>query len=545
MLEMGLAAVLGGGHRVLRRVRAIPCLAAALGLATAGPGAATQQTPEFSVGSELVRIDAVVLDDGAKPVTGLTADDFEIEENGDVQPIVSFEAIELSPSPAGAPEPEAGEPRPLSPEQTRYLLVYFDDTHLSPLSVAQLQQGLGPFFARQLGDQDRVTLIAPESDVYWTSRSRAEHRLLPEVLKRLHGSFVRYPTGLGATLSEWGAMRAVELFAAPQFGSGSAASRGATGIGGVARGGPAGAPEPSARPEETYEIAKRRLRATLGGLDDVIRRLAPMKGRKVLLLFSEGFIQPPYLREFDAVVDLARRANVVVDFVNPQALSPSESIGDTAGADFERSPLGKLETGAAGSAFVAEVTGGRSPLTNDVTEPVRTELLESSAYYLLGYALPDGKREERRVKVRVRRKGLEVRARSRYYVGASERDDAADRPPAERALRALDDVAAVPARVRTLARNPGSAGTTAVLEIPPADDHRGRRLRLLVEARPLAGGAPFHDVAEITISPTPQPTRVTRDWALAPGVWQARIVVEDMDTNDLGSLTHTFEVGGP
>jgi len=58
----------------------------------------------------------------------------------------------------------------------------------------------------------------------------------------------------------------------------------------------------------------------------------------------------------------------------------------------------------------------------------------------------------------------------------------------------------------------------------------------------LAGGEPFHDSAIVEISPTGLPALVTRDWELAPGVWQARIVVEDLDTDDLGSLSHTFEV---
>jgi VWFA-related protein len=430
------------------------------------------------------------------------------------------------------------------PEQTRYLVVYFDDTHLTPVSVAQIKRSLGPFLAGTLGDQDRVTLVAPESDLYWTSRSRAGHGLLPEVLARLSGNFVRYPSGLGAPLSEWGAMRAVEFFPAPQLGSARSASRGAS-IGEAPRGGPDRAPEPTARPEETYLVAQRRLRVTLGGLSDVVQRLAPMKGRKVVLLYSEGFIHPPYLREFDAVVDLARRHNVVVDFVNPQALTQGEILGDSPGSPFERSSLGKLETGAGGSAFVAEVTGGRSHLTNDLTEPVRTELEESSAYYLLGYELPPGQRAERRVRVRVRRKGLEVRARSRYYVGVSDPAAAADLPPAQRALRALDDSATLPLRLRTLVSAPGPGarpGTTAVFEIPPSEDYRDRSLRLFVEARPLAGGAQFHDAADVTIPPALGIARFTRDWALLPGVWQARVVVEDLDTGSVGSLTHTFEV---
>jgi hypothetical protein len=44
--------------------------------------AAAQEPPRFPAAAEIVRIDAVVVDGAGRPVTGLTASDFVVEENG-------------------------------------------------------------------------------------------------------------------------------------------------------------------------------------------------------------------------------------------------------------------------------------------------------------------------------------------------------------------------------------------------------------------------------------------------------------------------------
>ncbi len=38
---------------------------------------------------------------------------------------------------------------------------------------------------------------------------------------------------------------------------------------------------------------------------------------------------------------------------------------------------------------------------------------------------------------------------------------------------------------------------------------------------------------------------VIRELSLGPGLWQARVVVQDVDTGEVGSLHHTFDVPSP
>src|SRR5437867_3373443 len=119
-------------------LRPASVFASALALGSLHSHASAQTPPTFPAAVEVVRIDVVVLDH-APPVTGLTAADFEVTENGRPHEIVSFEPIVVR-VPSKAIPPEAAPARisaPIvrPPEENRYFLIFFDDVHLSPLSA--------------------------------------------------------------------------------------------------------------------------------------------------------------------------------------------------------------------------------------------------------------------------------------------------------------------------------------------------------------------------------------------------------------------------
>ena len=62
------------------------------------PPAPPQQAP-FRSGANVVRVDATVTDRAGEPVRNLTADDFEILEDGVVKPITSFKLLEANGQP--------------------------------------------------------------------------------------------------------------------------------------------------------------------------------------------------------------------------------------------------------------------------------------------------------------------------------------------------------------------------------------------------------------------------------------------------------------
>ena len=80
--------------------------------------------------------------------------------------------------------------------------------------------------------------------------------------------------------------------------------------------------------------------------------------------------------------------------------------------------------------MLADETDGRAIVNrNDLAKGMQQIVRDSSAYYLLGYnstqAPQDGKFHE--IKVRVKRPGVQVRARKGYWALTADRDRA--RPP--------------------------------------------------------------------------------------------------------------------
>ncbi|SRR6266571_4028300 len=506
-------------------------LASALALATLHSHASGQTPPTFPAGVELVRVDVVVLDHGT-PVTGLTAADFEVTENGRPHEIVSFEPIVVRvASKASAPESAAparvSEPIVRAPEENRYFLIFFDDVHLTPPAAQRTRAQLVRFLERETREGDWVTVVSPLAGVKWTARTAFEHRQLLAVIRNLKGLLVRDP--FKDKTSDFEVMRIAEYAGRdykPPPGPNSTFRA-----------------SPDLIAYERYALAQRRIRQSLGGLVDAIQSIAGFRGRKSLIFYSEGFIKSPSMTDYDRTIELARRAHVAVYFVDPAGLSSGLPMAD--GEPAGTHPLIKLDTEAAGSAYVATSTGGRTSISNDVTALLHDAMVESSAYYLIGFQPSPGDPGERKLKVRVRRQGLTVRAPNRYIAGAPE-TPGKPLPPAVQALGLVSDATDIPLRVSTLfleSTPKGEVATAVAVELRRDAGGDGQHpINLLIEARPLDRGEPLRDSSELSLPAGSGLAVATRELRLRPGVWQARVVVRDPASERLGSVLHTFEV---
>jgi VWFA-related protein len=522
----------------------IPIAALGLLMAVGAPiGAADPQAPAFPAGVDIVRIDAVVLDRGGRPVRGLTAADFEVLENGRRRDIASFERIDVrtqpSPGPGTPTTPEAeSAPRILLPEEGRAVLVYFDDIHVQAENASRVRTALAPFLSRELRSGDAITIMAPQKGLWWTARTDWEHAQLPSVVEGLRGQYV--PDPFGEHVSDWEVMRQIEygdvkVPNTPGVGLnevGLESSRGVS-LPGIAR---------SVRLQERYGLALLRIRRSLNGLQRAVESLAGFRGRKSVVVYSEGFILSPALPEYGRVIDLCRRANVALYVMDLRGLRTG-SVPSAADATELRAetvlPGTRYAAESGGSTYIALATGGAAYEGNDVNEALARVLGESTGYYLIGFEPAAGPAGERKLQVRVRGKGLRVRARNRYFAGDT--PDMLGDTALVRAVRELSDRAEVPIRVATVAGE-GRDIVELRLSLEPVQPARERTLTLLVEARPLAGGEKVHDGANLTVPPASRALDVTRELRLAPGVWQARVVVTDTDTGAIGSALHTFEV---
>ena len=154
---------------------------------------------------------------------------------------------------------------------------------------------------------------------------------------------------------------------------------------------------------------------TLSALESLVTYLGGLgEGRKSVLFVSQGpsmgdygLGNQPRLR---SVIEAANRGNVTIHVFDPRVLGAA--------------PVG----GADSLAQLARETGGRVVANiNDPTEGLAQTLADASGYYLLGYtpARPAADGRFHRIEVKVKRRGVDVRARRGYWAPT-----AADRTPA-------------------------------------------------------------------------------------------------------------------
>jgi len=114
--------------------------------------------------TNLVQVDVVVTKD-EKPVTNLTADDFEIFEDGKRQTITSFtyisNVLKAAAEPTTAKTANDNTPyKPLKPNEARRIMaIVVDDLGLSAESMYQVKRQLRQFVAEKLDPNDLVAII--------------------------------------------------------------------------------------------------------------------------------------------------------------------------------------------------------------------------------------------------------------------------------------------------------------------------------------------------------------------------------------------------
>ncbi|HSD29808.1 MAG TPA: VWA domain-containing protein [Vicinamibacteria bacterium] len=517
---------------------ALAALALTRGAAPRQPQAPPQAPtpPVFGAGVELVRLDVVVLDGDGRPVTGLSREDFRVEEEGRPQTVESFEPVVVRGGRPVSPDepPRLTGARLRAPSEGRCLLFFVDDIHVAPPTMAAVRDALRRFLEADVREGDWITVVAPEEQLWWTARNAWEYRQLASVVGRLVGQ------GRGDTAADWATLHAVEygkegiggMSAALGPGSSSATE---SGPGRFAVVGDANAP---VQQEQVIAQVRRRTEISLGGLQQALESLVRLRGQKALVLLSEGFLLLPKMSGYREAIDIARRANVAIHFVDPRGVQ-----ADRSGTALALT-LGNVEG-------ISAVTGGTVFSGNDAEAGLRRVAERSDAYYLLGYQPDRPGTGERQVKVAVSRQGLGVRARSRYYVPEPPKKTKSAAPSAGLvAMRSLADTTDLPVRTATLyfeSNKKGEVATMLATEVlPPPGRERRRLFKLVSEARARDGGPPVRDQFEGSTEVVPAvPVILARQWQLAPGVWQARLLVEDATTGRIGTVLHTFEVPDP
>ena len=546
------------------------------------------QTSLFRSESELVTVDVVVLDKHGNPVRDLAQTDFTIEEDGRSQVVRFFQPVvtrAAEQQPARSGERSYGYSTNVGAQARpeRSFVMFFDDVHLTEEQGERAKTAIERFLNDEAGAGDLVSLVAPGRGLRWHARLPDGRAELIKVLASLHGS-VR-PEPAQEYISDYEAYRIHvmqdELMAERVgrrfsnyhvFGRDQVNTQTDQGPRPELKGGTAGLIEPlvQSRAAEAYARATIQNRATLGALTSTFESMAPVRGRKSIVLFSRGFILDQELPLFRQVEDAARRANIAMYFIDARGLEVQSVFGS---AEYG-SPLDSRDVGAAnadatlqaeGAVSLAEASGGFAVQNrNDLAASLRRIGEESRVYYLLAYMPADvrGDGKFRRISVHVRRPDVQVRARKGYYAGAVSSKSADSRATADALDTALNspyDLDGVPVRAAAYVFGNLSTTTSSVL-LAAETDLRGFQMRehdggfsdvldLRWLVTDLAGGEAKRYERAVEMNLRRVPTFETSAWyplsqsfELAPGRYQARLVVRDRNSGRLGSVTHDFDV---
>src|SRR6185436_4962901 len=191
----------------------------------------------------------------------------------------------------------------------RSFVIVFDDIHLTPGMAQRAKGAVAEFLKSGVREGDRVTLVATGGGAWWSTRMEAGRDELIAMLKRLDGRHI--PDSSPERMSDNEAMRIhvyrdqqVEQRVSRRFETYGVRSRETSGQAEDIYTG--GDPFVQARASEVYFQSVARNRITLEILNRVLTSLASTKGRKAVILVSEGFIYDPNLEEFKSTVQASR-----------------------------------------------------------------------------------------------------------------------------------------------------------------------------------------------------------------------------------------------
>ena len=481
--------------------------------ATAPPGQQPARPPTFRTEANFVRVDAYPTKDG-KPVLGLTANDFEIAEDGVPQKVEQFEHVVVRPAGPQADRIEPGSQREMlqAAENPRHrvFVLFLDTTHVRFEDSHAIAEPLIRLINRLLGPDDLVGVMTP--DMSATELVLAQRTEVTEERLRTHWRW-------GSRFARMNDPRedAYEACYNPLVYGDLAAQM----------------------------IARKREREALEAMQDVIRYLAGVREeRKAILTVTNGwdlFTPAPDLLNRGGSVDVPSVDRIGVSpggqltTRDPRTrndnntLTKMECEGDRQRLsniddeqflrdlinDANRSnasfypidPRGLVmfETGAGSAVPLAadqqmrrsrqestrslgEGTDGLTVAnTNDLDKGLRRISDDLSWYYLLGYYSTNTRLDGgyRALKVRVTRPGVAVRARRGYRAASSEevaRSRAAAAAPAVDMATpiqaALEMLAAMRPDARVRLRATTSPGSESVLDCRRAVSRPGAAQRL-------------------------------------------------------------------
>jgi VWFA-related protein len=399
-----------------------PALLLMLGQAASGPGQDRPSPPVFATRTDLVLVDFVVLDKSDRVVTGLTAQDFVVKEDGKVRPIASFKAFA-----PGEPEADAGPdevivepyptaaPAPAPRPPAAAAVIFVDDGQMSPAEAVRLKPALKKLIETLAERNGALVLLAPWSKISLAELVEGNRATFFAAVDRIRGRRVEDYSSFPIADAEAIAIQRGDAMMLARVTARFIALN--PGMDGNSAGVTA-----TSRATEVYHDARIRREDAYGVLLQSLDWLVRQPGRHSVVMVSGGFAYDSNdTRKQQEVVTRSLLANAPIHFIDSRGLQgmgryQGVEYGPALDRDAGETPFAFSEA-AEGSSNLADDTGGLTIRnTNDVSKGLTRLLDMTSTYYLLGYEPPEHKKPGfRKIKLEMLKKGYRVIARRGYF----------------------------------------------------------------------------------------------------------------------------------
>jgi VWFA-related protein len=387
----------------------------------------------------VTNVDVVVTDPKGQPITDLTAADFEVRQDGVVQPLTNFSFIRNAP-PASAPPIEGAPPapsasatalEPATPQAVRaHLIVFFDMLHLTTTSKNRALKSLLEYLP---------TVVGPNVEVQFVTWDRALRIRGPFTTNVPVLSSLLVSIGQEATLGEVAKHERNRIIGEIDSAAMSDARSRATLLQNAVN---------SIR--AWCDMQAPEVDSTIDALRSSFSAVAGVEGRKILFVVTERFTPIPgrdlwdYLlyggartgsamslpqstnvnsltftnwdrgASFRTLTRAANAAGVSLVAIDAEGLTTDEMLSSENAAGLGRmdESIGQQDMQTAFGDLADETGGKLIAGRNDLGLALKSMEADWTAYYSLGYESPSAKPGvPRSIRVTVKRPGANVRSR--------------------------------------------------------------------------------------------------------------------------------------
>jgi VWFA-related protein len=358
-----------------------------------------QDQSDIKLSTELVQIDVLVTDKNNKPVGGLTRDAFELYDNNKLQHVTNFSYEEIKAT--SGSETAGGErrlPREIGVKELKRVIAFVVDTlHIKFENLNRTKKMLSDFVDNKMQPGDLVLILPTGGGSGVLQQFTSDQRVLHRAIDRLRPFYFT---------NETTPFRSMTRSITPTD----------------PRQSPAGVGERRSPPQNTGMTVGNRsdpleeadARATLSALNETIKSMSKLPGRKVSVFMSEGIrtFSTETTSELRQTTSLAARANVVFYTIDPRGLEPLNLAAadtldttnefETAVSDaLNNKQLDFAESQDSLNAIALDTGGKFFRNSNDIARGLDQMLEENSAYYMLGFYPEAGKWDGKFHKVNV------------------------------------------------------------------------------------------------------------------------------------------------